>query len=211
MKQTTLTLHKTDSLFCAECLALYAWKRFLESVCKYPNIMYPTSMGYTTSWRSLQDIHSLGAVVKQDLCAFCVQSVYTNVSGCIHRHTVGTHAPAACSNVTANTTAVPKCAHSDCPFWLSCISIIVRAHFRASCLRLCWLPRCTKILLRSRLQHSKHTERRTTDIYIYIYEKSQLNSLVWGSLVLAPTMFCKYAWHTKCGFYWNPSIHPRNR
>ena len=34
--------------------------------------------------------------------------VYTTVSGCIHyRHTVGTHAPAACSDVAANTTAVP--------------------------------------------------------------------------------------------------------
>ena len=37
--------------------------------------------------------------------AFCIQCLYTTVSPCIH--TVGTHAPAAYSDVAANTTAIP--------------------------------------------------------------------------------------------------------
>ena len=94
---------------------------------------------------------------------------YTTVIGCIHRHTVGTHAPAACSDVAANTTTVPCTVSAHTLTVLSgyVVSVIVRAHFRASCLRLYWLPSCTKFLLgHIRLQHSEHTELRKTDIYI---------------------------------------------
>jgi len=56
-----------------------------------------------------------GVAMHQPWCrisaVLCVQSVYTttltSVSACIHRQMVGTHVPAACSNVAANTTAVP--------------------------------------------------------------------------------------------------------
>ena len=86
-----------------------------------------------------------------------------------------------------------RCAHSGCPSWLSFITVLIQAH--AS-----WLsekPSCTKILLYAphashsycvKLQRQEYTERRTPDnIYRYIYEKSQFNSLVWDSLTLAPT------------------------
>ena len=119
--------------------------------------------------------------------AFCVQPVYKTVIGCIHRHMVGTHTTAACSDVAANTTAVPCTVNAHTLTVLSgyVVSVIIRAHFRASCLRLYWLPICTKILLgRIRLHYSEHTEWRKTGIYIY--EKSQLNSQVWGLLTLAP-------------------------
>ena len=84
---------------------------------------------------------------------------------------VGTHASAAYSDVAANTTAVPCTVSAHTLTVLSgyVVSVIIRAHFRASCLRLYWLSSCTKILLgRIRLQHSEHTEQRKTDIYIYI-------------------------------------------
>ena len=57
---------------------------------------------------------------------------------------------------------------------------------------------CTKILLTFRIQpvaialnysvkNIWNDIRQIIIIYIYIYEKSQFNSLVWGSLTLAPT------------------------
>ena len=56
-----------------------------------------------------------GVAMHQPWCrisaVFCVQSVctttLTSVSTCIHRQMVGIHVPAACSDVAANTTAVP--------------------------------------------------------------------------------------------------------
>ena len=45
---------------------------------------------------------------------------------------------------------------------------------------------------RIKLQRHEYTERRTPDniyICIYIYEKLQFNSLVWGSLTLVPISF----------------------
>ena len=56
-----------------------------------------------------------------------------------------------------------------------------------------WLPSCTKILLTVALNYSIQKTYGTTYAmqikykYIYIYEKLQFNSLVWGSLRLAPT------------------------
>ena len=96
----------------------------------------------------------------------CDQPVYTTVSTCIHRHTVGTRAPAAYSDAAANIAAVLcKCAHSDCPSWLSSISIIFQAHLRASSPRLCWLPSCTEILLMVALNYSvqEHMEQHMPD------------------------------------------------
>ena len=71
--------------------------------------------------------------------AFCVHPVYTTVSGCIHRHSVARYSPSSCLFRCCQHNCCPlhsKCTHSDCPLRLSCISVIVRAHFRASCLRL---------------------------------------------------------------------------
>ena len=57
---------------------------------------------------------------------------------------VGTHAPAAYSNVAAKTTAVPCTVSAHAPTVLSSISVIFQAHIGASCLRLCWLQAVRK-------------------------------------------------------------------
>ena len=63
------------------------------------------------TWGILEKGRQMGVATHQlwsrISAAFCVQPVYTTGSTCIHRHMVGTHAPAAYSNVAANTTAVP--------------------------------------------------------------------------------------------------------
>ena len=77
--------------------------------------------------------------------------------------------------------------------WLSFITVIIQAHAN-------WLSDAEKpklyILLMFRMQPAvialnysiKNIRNDVCQIiYIYIYEKSQFNSLVWGSLTLAPT------------------------
>ena len=75
-----------------------------------------------------------------------------------------------------NCPLYSKCACSDCPSWISSITIIFQAHVRASCLRLClcWLPSWRKSYGRIKLYCSK-IYGTTYAIYIYIYIKLQLN------------------------------------
>ena len=80
-----------------------------------------------------------------------------------------------------------KCVRSGCNSWLSFISVIFQSHLGAS-----WLPSCTKILLTARTRHTAialnySIKNIWNDVrQIILYEKSQLNSLVWGSLTFAP-------------------------
>ena len=113
------------------------------------------------------------SAVKQNLCRLpCLHN-------CIHRHTVATVPRSSClfqCHCQHNCCFLySKCPRSNCPSWLSSISVIFQTHLRASCLRLClcsskcWLPSCTKILLTVTLNYSvqKHTEQHTPDIYNY--------------------------------------------
>ena len=99
-------------------------------------------------------------------------------------------------NVAAETQLLPSYkgthAYSGCPSWLSFITVVIQAHAVAGCqrnqvLRKSYVPHvaCTYCV---KLQRQEYTEQRTPD-NIYIYKKSQFNSLVWGSLTLAPIKF----------------------
>ena len=100
-------------------------------------------------------------------------------------------------DVAANTTSIGyplfnMCARSGCNSWLPFISAIFQSHLGAS-----WLPSCTKILLKVRtrpaaialyysVKNIRNDVRQIIIIIIIIFdEKSQFNSLVWGSLTLA--------------------------
>ena len=99
-------------------------------------------------------------------------------------------------NVAAETQLLPfvqRCACSGCSSWLSFITVIIQAN--AS-----WLSEklsCTKILLTSHMRPTaialnfsvKNIRNDVCQIIIYIYEKSQFNSLVWGSLTFTPIIF----------------------
>ena len=71
--------------------------------------------------------------------------------------------------------------HSGCPSWLSCISVIFQVHLGAS-LKKVLHAGCNYHV---KLQHQK-TNGTMNARYIHIYDKSQFNSLVWGSLMLTP-------------------------
>ena len=66
---------------------------------------------FTWSREKLADGGRYASAMKQNLCrVLCSVSLhhncYTSVSACIYRHMVGTHVPAAYSDVAAHTTAV---------------------------------------------------------------------------------------------------------
>ena len=104
MSQNSVALSAATLLVCGKGTDL------LKSV--FARLSLPASLVPSTYLR-------LGQSWSRIFAAFCVQPVYTTVRGCIHRDTVGTHALAACSNVTANTTAVPCTVSVHTPTVLS--------------------------------------------------------------------------------------------
>ena len=106
-----------------------------------------------------------------------------------------THAPAAYSDVTTNTTTIPCTigAHTPAVFHKG-HQVIFQAQLGASYPRLSWLAEklsFTKILLMvcmwpaAIVLNYSFKDIQNNVWQILIYEKSQLNTLVWGSLTLA--------------------------
>ena len=71
--------------------------------------------------------------------------------------------------------------HSGCPSWLSCISVIFQTHLGASLKKVLHAVHSYRVTLQCHKIYGTMNTR-----YIHIYEKSQFNSLVWGSLMLTP-------------------------
>jgi len=130
--------------------------------------------------------HAL-AINSKICAAFCILPVYNQLLALEYRYT---HATA---NVATNTTAIPcKIGAHDPPVFSGCQSqdLSTGASYR-SMPRLSWLVKLYENLHYS-VKDIRNDVRQiiyiiyTCIFYIYIYEESQLNRLVWGSLTLAP-------------------------
>ena len=102
------------------CQPLYTYSRYLCFNCLFWCRCMPTQLpfhrqGLNTAWLVMYSpyLGHLRGTADEGRCqaeslllSACVQHVYTTVSTCIHRHTVGIHTPAAYSDAAANKTAV---------------------------------------------------------------------------------------------------------
>ena len=146
------------------------------STCKWPGNKANCRQSLNTAWlimhspylRHLRERLAHGgrhtSAVKQNLCCLlcsCLhncQHVLALVYIDIRWQVLMLQLPVSMSQPTQ--LLYNRCAQSDCPSWLSSISIIFQAHLRASYLRLSWMQSCMTILLMVALNYSiqKHTD-----------------------------------------------------